>query len=41
MGISEVCVRTNVGYTVTLKHAQHVLNLHFDLCSIHGMDQEG
>ena len=38
VGISDECIKTNVGCTVMLKNVRHVPNLHFNLISTLAMD---
>ena len=41
MGIGDICVRANTGYTLTFKDERHVLDIYFNLISTHGLDKEG
>jgi hypothetical protein len=41
VGIGDVCIKTNVGFTVILKNMQHVPDLCFNLISIPVMDRAG
>ena len=41
VGIGDVCIKTNVGFTVILKNVQHVPDLCFNLISIPVMDRAG
>ena len=41
MGIGDICVETNIGYTLALKDVRHVPNMHLNLISTHILDKEG
>jgi hypothetical protein len=41
VGIGDVCIKTNVGFTVMLKNVRHVPNLCFNLISTPFMDRAG
>ena len=41
VGIGDICVRANTGYTLILKDVRHVLNIHLNLISTHVLDKEG
>ena len=41
VGISNVCIKTNVGSIVTLKDVRHVLDLRMNVFSTLAMDQAG
>ena len=41
MGIGDICVRANTGYTLILEDVRHVLNIRLNLISIHLLDKEG
>ena len=41
VGIGDVCIKTNVGFTMILQNVQHVLNLRFNLISTPTMDRAG
>ena len=41
VGISDICVRANTGYTLILKDVRHVLDIHLNLISTHVLDKEG
>uniref|UniRef100_A0A2N9H4J8 Retrovirus-related Pol polyprotein from transposon TNT 1-94-like beta-barrel domain-containing protein n=1 Tax=Fagus sylvatica TaxID=28930 RepID=A0A2N9H4J8_FAGSY len=41
VGIGDVCIKTNVGFTVMLKNVRHVPDLCFNLISTPVMDREG
>ena len=41
MGIGDICVETNIGYTLELKNVRHVLDMRLNLISTHILDKEG
>ena len=41
VGIGDICVETNTGYTLSLKNVRHVPNMHLNLISTHILDKEG
>ena len=41
VGIGDICVETNIGYTLTLGNVRHVPNLRLNLISTHILDKEG
>ena len=41
VGIGDIYVRANIGYTMILKDVRHVLNIHQNLISTHVFDKEG
>ena len=41
VGIGDICVKTNIGYTLELKNVRHVLDMHLNLISTHILDKEG
>ncbi|KAA8542578.1 hypothetical protein F0562_023730 [Nyssa sinensis] len=41
VGISDVCIQTNIGYTLVLKDVRHVLDLCLNLISGLALDQQG
>ena len=41
VGIGDVCVETNTGYTLALRDVQHVPDMHLNMISTHIMDKEG
>ena len=41
VGIRDVCVETNIGYTLALKNVYHVLDMHLNMISTHILDKEG
>ena len=38
MGVSDVCIQTNIGCTLTINDVQHVLDLLLNLISLHALD---
>ena len=36
----DICVKTNIGDTLTLKNVRHVLHMRLNLISIHILDKE-
>ena len=40
VGIGDICVRVNTGYTLTLKDVRHVLDICLNLISTHVLDKE-
>ena len=41
VGIGDICVRTNIGYTLILKDVRHVPDICLNLISTHVLDKEG
>ena len=41
VGIGDIYVRANTGYTLTLKDMRHVSDIHLNLISTHVLDKEG
>ena len=41
MGIGDICVRANTGYTLILKDVRHVPDIRLNLISTHVLDKEG
>uniref|UniRef100_A0A2N9EWM8 Integrase catalytic domain-containing protein n=1 Tax=Fagus sylvatica TaxID=28930 RepID=A0A2N9EWM8_FAGSY len=41
VGISDICVETNTGYTLKLKDVRHILDMRLNLISISVLDKEG
>ena len=41
VGIGDICVRVNTGYTLVLKDVRHVLDIRLNLISTHVLDKEG
>ena len=41
VGIGDICVRANTGYTLILKDVRHVPEIRLNLISTHVLDKEG
>ena len=41
VGIGDICVRANIGYTLILKDVRHVPDIRLNLISTHVLDKEG
>ena len=41
VGIRDVCVETNTGYTLASKNVRHMLDMSLNLISTHILDKEG
>ena len=41
VGIGDICVRANTGYTLILKDVRHVPDIRLNLISTHVLDKEG
>uniref|UniRef100_A0A2N9F0J4 Integrase catalytic domain-containing protein n=1 Tax=Fagus sylvatica TaxID=28930 RepID=A0A2N9F0J4_FAGSY len=41
VGIDDICVKTNTGYTLIVKDVWHILDMHLNLISIRVLDEEG
>ena len=41
VGIGDICVRANIGYTLILKDVRHVLDIRLNLISTNVLDKEG
>ena len=41
VGIGDICVRANTGYTLILKDVRHVLEICLNLISTHVLNKEG
>ena len=41
VGIGDICVRANTGYTLILKDVRHVLEIFLNLISTHVLNKEG
>ena len=41
VGIGDICVETNTGYTLELKNVRHVPDIRLNMISTHILDKEG